>query len=55
LADSIQVLTRTLDIIECLSEQKSGYGVTELANTVDLHKSTTYRILAARSFDTCTP
>ncbi|MGI6235254.1 MAG: IclR family transcriptional regulator [Christensenellales bacterium] len=47
MADSIQVLTRTLDIIECLSEQKSGYGVTELANTVDLHKSTTYRILAA--------
>lgn len=45
MAESAQLISRTLDIIESLSKEKEGYGVTELSNIVGLHKSTTYRIL----------
>lgn len=42
----VQSIDRVLDIIEALSEERDGLGVTELANRVNLHKSTAHRLLA---------
>lgn len=47
MAETIQMLTRSLDIIECLSTRKEGFRITDLAAEVGLHKSTVYRILSA--------
>ena len=51
--DSIQSIDRALDIIEVLSAESSGLGVTEIASRIHLPKSTTSRIistLAARGY-----
>ncbi len=42
----VQSVDRVLDIIEVLAEEQEGLGVTELSKRVDLHKSTTHRLLA---------
>ena len=44
--NSVQSIDRALDIIEVLSENQEGLGVTEIADRVGLHKSTAHRILA---------
>lgn len=41
----IQVIDRALDILELLSVEKSGLGVTEIGSRLGLHKSTVHRIL----------
>lgn len=49
----VQSLDRALDIIELLFLESSGLGVTEIAQRLELHKSTAHRILtalAARGF-----
>lgn len=43
----VQVLDRAFDIIELLSLEKDGLGVTEIGNRIGLHKSTVHRILLA--------
>jgi IclR family transcriptional regulator, KDG regulon repressor len=43
----IQVIDRAFDIIELLSLEKDGLGVTEIGNRIGLHKSTVHRILSA--------
>ena len=43
----IQVIDRALDILEILSIEKDGLGVTEIGNRIGLHKSTVHRILSA--------
>lgn len=43
----VQVIDRALDIIEILSIEREGLGVTEIGNRLSLHKSTVYRILSA--------
>lgn len=43
----IQVIDRAFDILEILSIEKDGLGVTEIANRLGLHKSTVHRILSA--------
>lgn len=43
---SVQVLDRTLDIVELLSTERNGLGVTEISKRTGLNKSTAYRILA---------
>ena len=47
MAVTIQMLSRSLDIIECLSTRKEGFRITDLSAEVKLHKSTVYRILSA--------
>jgi IclR family transcriptional regulator, KDG regulon repressor len=42
----VQSLDRALDILEKLVEVDGGCGVTELGNSLGLHKSTIYRLLA---------
>ena len=42
----VQSLDRALDIIEALSTEPDGLGVTELGMRVGLHKSTVHRLLA---------
>lgn len=42
----VQSIERALDIIEVLAEERAGLGVTELANRVELHKSTAHRLLS---------
>lgn len=44
---SIQVIDRAFDILELLSLEKDGLGVTEIGHRVGLHKSTVHRILSA--------
>lgn len=44
--DHIQSIDRALDIIEVLAVEPEGLGVTEIANRVDLHKTTAHRIIA---------
>lgn len=44
---SVQVIDRALDILELLSAEKEGLGVTEIGNRLGLHKSTVHRILAS--------
>lgn len=43
---NVQSLNRALDILESLSSEQEGLGVTEIAERVDLHKSTVHRLLA---------
>lgn len=43
--NSVQSVDRALDIMEYLSEQKRACGVTEISNSVGLHKSTVHRLL----------
>ena len=42
---TVQSVERTLDIIETLSEYKTGVGVTTLSKELKLHKSTVHRLL----------
>ena len=42
---SVQSVERVLDIIEVLSTEHDGIGVTAIANRVGLHKSTVHRLL----------
>ena len=42
----VQSLERALDIIEALSTERDGLGVTELSKRINLHKSTTHRLLS---------
>ena len=42
---TVQSVERTLDIIETLSEHKTGVGVTTLSKELRLHKSTVHRLL----------
>ncbi|KAF5051778.1 IclR family transcriptional regulator [Sedimentibacter saalensis] len=44
---NIQVIDRTLDIIELLSTQQKGIGVTEISKKTNLHKTTVHRILSS--------
>ncbi len=41
----VQSLDRALDIMEKLVESENGLGVTELSDSLGLHKSTVYRLL----------
>lgn len=43
--NTVQSVKRAMMILEELATQKEGLGVTELANRVDLHKSTVHRML----------
>ncbi len=43
----IQVIDRAFDILEILSVEKEGLGVTEIGSRLGLHKSTVHRILGA--------
>lgn len=43
----VQVLDRAFDILEILSLERNGLGVTEIGNRLGLHKSTVHRILSA--------
>ncbi len=43
--DSVQSVDRVLDIIEVLSTEQDGLGVTTIAKKVGLHKSTAHRLL----------
>jgi DNA-binding IclR family transcriptional regulator len=45
--NSIQVIDRALDIIELLSVEQKGLGVTEISKRTHLHKSTAYRIVTS--------
>lgn len=42
---TVQSVERTLDIVEALSSNKDGIGVTELSKALNLHKSTVHRLL----------
>jgi len=44
---SVQVLDRACDILEMISLEKDGLGVTEIGNRLSLHKSTVHRILSS--------
>lgn len=44
--NNVQSIDRALDIIELLSEENQGLGVTEIARDLGMHKSTAYRIIA---------
>ncbi len=46
----VQSLDRAIDIIEKVIESNRGYGVTELSNSLGLHKSTVYRLLATLAY-----
>jgi DNA-binding IclR family transcriptional regulator len=46
---NVQSVDRALDIIETLSLERDGLGVTELAKRIGLHKSTTHRLLTTLS------
>lgn len=41
----VQTISRALDIIEILSMEKEGLGVTEIGKKTGLHKSTVHRLL----------
>jgi len=43
----VQTLERALDIIELLSLQKEGLGVTDIGSRLSLHKSTVHRLLSS--------
>lgn len=43
--NTVQSLIRAVDILDLISSQKKGISVTEIANQLELHKSTAYRIL----------
>jgi DNA-binding IclR family transcriptional regulator len=42
----VQSIDRALDIIEALSTEQKGLGVTELSRRIGLHKSTAHRLLS---------
>ncbi|MBO8170451.1 MAG: IclR family transcriptional regulator [Bacillaceae bacterium] len=42
----VKSVDRALTIIELLGQKKEGYGVTELAQKIGLHKSSVFRILS---------
>jgi DNA-binding IclR family transcriptional regulator len=42
----VQSIDRVLDIIEALSTEQGGLGVTELSKRIGLHKSTAHRLLS---------
>ncbi len=44
---TVQSLDRTFDILELLSQARRGLSLTDIADRLDLHKSTVYRLLAA--------
>jgi IclR family transcriptional regulator, KDG regulon repressor len=44
---SVQTLDRALDIIELLSGEREGLGVTEIGQRIGLHKSTVHRLINA--------
>ena len=44
--NNVQVIDRTLDIIELLSTEQKGLGVTEISRKTNLHKTTVHRILS---------
>lgn len=46
---NVQVIDRTLDIIELLSTEQQGLGVTEISKRTNLHKTTVHRILSSLS------
>jgi len=43
---SVQSIDRVFDIIELLSTQHQGMSITEIGRTLELHKSTVYRLLS---------
>lgn len=43
----VQVIDRTLDIIEVISAYSEGLGITEISNILSLNKSTVHRIASA--------
>ena len=43
--NNVQSIDRALDVIEVLSGESDGLGVTEIANRIGLHKSTAHRII----------
>lgn len=45
--NNVQVIDRTLDIIELLSTEQTGIGVTEISKRTNLHKTTVHRILSS--------
>ena len=47
--NNVQSIDRALDIIEVLSQENEGLGVTEIAGRIGLHKSTAHRIIATMS------
>ena len=42
----VKSVSRALDIIRLVSEKKGGLGVTEIANQMDINKSSVFRILS---------
>ncbi|MGM9929751.1 MAG: IclR family transcriptional regulator [Bacillus sp. (in: firmicutes)] len=42
----VKSVSRALDIITLVSSKKGGLGVTEIANQIDINKSSVYRILS---------
>jgi len=44
---SVQSIDRAFDILEYLSNDRSGFRLTELSEGLGLHKSTVYRLLSA--------
>jgi IclR family transcriptional regulator, KDG regulon repressor len=42
----VKSVSRALDIIQLVSLKKEGLGVTEIANQIDINKSSVYRILS---------
>ncbi|WP_026894386.1 IclR family transcriptional regulator [Clostridiisalibacter paucivorans] len=44
--DIVQSVDRALSILEVLSENSSGLGITEISKKIDLHKSTVHRLLS---------
>jgi IclR family KDG regulon transcriptional repressor len=45
-ANMVKSVSRALDIINIVSTKKKGFGVTEIANQIDINKSSVYRILS---------
>jgi IclR family KDG regulon transcriptional repressor len=43
----VQSLDRAFDILELLSKEQKGLGLTQIAMRVDLHKATVHRLLSA--------
>lgn len=44
--DIVQSVDRALSILEVLSENSLGLGITEISKKIDLHKSTVHRLLS---------
>jgi len=45
MGDTVQVLERAMNLLLCYEEDNSEFGVTELAEKLNLHKATVHRIL----------